>query len=206
MDNKNNIQLHDVNLHEAVKRYEQKRVPMPTDLNDKVMQRLLEEQPVRIHKRAHIWFYATIAAAAACVILIFTYYNNIKDPAKQLPITAKQVQEKTMTPIHATEHEEQQVALSQVKEQVEEQATTERPSKTLIASSKTKKRVSADLHQVSASNDVLVNTEPGELEQQSDDYPSEDDIFQTYINNNVQHIRSRGEQLYMEVAQLMNNQ
>ena len=136
MGNKNNIQLHDVNLHEAVKRYEQKRMPMPIDLNDKVMQRLSEAQPVRTHKRVHIWFYAAVAAVAACVILIFTYNNNIKDPAKPLTVTAKQVQKNTTKPIHATEHEEQQVALSQVKEQVEEQAMTEKPSKTLIASIK----------------------------------------------------------------------
>ena len=206
MGNKNNIQLHDVNLHEAVKRYEQKRKPMSIDLNDKVMQRLSEAQPVRTHKRVHIWFYAAVAAVAACVILIFTYNNNIKDPAKPLTVTAKQVQKNTTKPIHATEHEEQQVALSQVKEQVEEQAMTEKPSKTLIASGKTKKRSSANHHQVSVSNDVLANTEPVEPDLQSDDYSSEDDIIQTYINNNAQHIRSRGERLYMEVAQLMNNQ
>lgn len=67
-------QLHDVNLREAIARREQKRRPMPTDLNGRLMQRM-EARPSRTRTFLR-WL-----SVAACIILIIIGIGIVVQPS-----------------------------------------------------------------------------------------------------------------------------
>jgi len=75
----------DSRLREAVGRREQQLPPMPSDLNNRVLQRI-GQRP----RRRPVWLYTAIAAAAGVVLLLSIHliYNN--EQATELPLVAKQ--------------------------------------------------------------------------------------------------------------------
>ena len=78
----------DRNLQEAVNRREQKLPPLPTDLNERLMQRLGEPETAPKAKARSLWFYAAIAAAACIALLIV--FNLGKEQTPQDPLVAQQ--------------------------------------------------------------------------------------------------------------------
>ena len=78
----------DSRLREAVGRREQQLPPMPSDLNNRVLQRIGGQQPQSTARRR--WFYAAIGAAAGVALLLSLHliYNN--EQATELPLVAKQ--------------------------------------------------------------------------------------------------------------------
>ena len=78
----------DRNLREAVNRREQKLPPLPTDLNERLMQRLGEPETAPKAKARSLWFYAAIAAAACIALLII--FNFGKEQTPEDPLVAQQ--------------------------------------------------------------------------------------------------------------------
>ena len=80
----------DKNLQEAVSRREQKLPPLPTDLNERLMQRL-EEQPAPVTKPRRLWLYAAVAIAAS--IALFIVFNFGKEQTTtQEPLVAQHIE------------------------------------------------------------------------------------------------------------------
>ena len=77
----------DKNLREAVSRREQQLPPLPDNLNEKVMQRLME--PETAPKSRRLWIYAAVAAAASIALLIVFNYGKQQSP--QEPVVAQQM-------------------------------------------------------------------------------------------------------------------
>ena len=79
----------DKNLRQAVNRREQQLQALPDDLNERLLQRLKEEQAPAKHKP--LWLYAAVAAAA-CIVL-FLVFHFTQDQSSQQPVVAQQMEE-----------------------------------------------------------------------------------------------------------------
>ena len=79
----------DKNLREAVNRREQQLQPVSDDLNNRLLQRLEEEQAPAKHKR--LWLYAAVAAAAC--IALFLVFHFTQEQSSQQPVVAQQMEE-----------------------------------------------------------------------------------------------------------------
>ena len=77
----------DRNLQEAVNRREQKLPPLPTELNERLMQRLGEPETAPKAKARSLWFYAAITAAA-CIALPIVF-NLGKEQTPEEPLVAQ---------------------------------------------------------------------------------------------------------------------
>ena len=78
----------DKNLQEAVSRREQKLPPMPADLNERLMQRLVEPERAPAAKQKRLWLYAAIAVAASIALLMV--FNFGKQQSVEEPLVAHQ--------------------------------------------------------------------------------------------------------------------
>ena len=85
----------DKNLREAVSRREQQQLPMPADLNERLM-RSLEEQPAPVAKQKRLWIYGAVAIAASLLLLIV--FNFGKQQTPQEPLVAQQMVKPTAVP------------------------------------------------------------------------------------------------------------
>lgn len=79
----------DKNLREAVNRREQQLQPVSDDLNNRLLQRLEEEQAPAKHHR--LWLYAAVAAAAC--IALFLVFHFTQEQLSQQPVVALQMEE-----------------------------------------------------------------------------------------------------------------
>lgn len=79
----------DKNLREAVNRREQQLQPVSDDLNNRLLQRLEEEQAPAKHKP--LWLYAAVAAAAC--IALFLVFHFTQEQSSQQPVMAQQMEE-----------------------------------------------------------------------------------------------------------------
>ena len=92
----------DTNLREAVSRREQKLPPMPDNMNERVMKRLVE--PDTAPKSRRMWGYAAIAAAAS--IALFLVIHSGKEQTTQEPVVAQQTVKPTVVPSQSFVEEE----------------------------------------------------------------------------------------------------
>ena len=81
----------DKNLREAVNRREKKLQPVSDDLNNRLLQRLEEEQAPAKHKP--LWIYAAVAAAACIALLLVFHFTQ--EQSSQQPVVAQQMEEQT---------------------------------------------------------------------------------------------------------------
>ena len=79
----------DKNLRQAVNRREQQLQALPDDLNERLLQRLKEEQAPAKHKP--LWLYAAVAAAAC--IALFLVFHFTQEQSSQQPVVAQQMEE-----------------------------------------------------------------------------------------------------------------
>ena len=93
----------DTNLREAVSRREQKLPPMPENMNERVMKRLVE--PDAAPKSRRMWGYAAIAAAASIALLLV--FHSGKEQTTQEPVVAQQTVKPTVVPSQSFVEEEQ---------------------------------------------------------------------------------------------------
>ena len=93
----------DTNLREAVSRREQKLPPMPDNINERVMKRLVE--PDAAPKSRRMWGYAAIAAAASIALLLVIHFGKEQTPQKT--VVAQQTVKPTAVPSPPIVEEEQ---------------------------------------------------------------------------------------------------
>lgn len=203
----------DKNLQEAVSRREQKLPPMPADLNERLMQRIDTSAPAPKSRR--LWIYATLAAAAGIALLIV--FNLGQEQTPQEPVVAQAVEQPTVSVSEPVEGES-----AEASELIAEKAKPAKKQRKV-----TMKLV--ELIPTSEAAPTNVKTLPESLiakvkayDQQSD--PSrmtgiDDDTdaivtITTSIEDTdplvvmaaqIEDIRSRGQQLHSEIAELINN-
>ena len=203
----------DKNLQEAVSRREQKLPPLPTDLNERLMQRIDTSAPAPKSRR--LWIYAALAAAAGIALLIV--FNLGQEQTPQEPVVAQAVEQPTVSVSEPVEGES-----AEASELIAEKAKPAKKQRKV-----TMKLV--ELIPTSEAAPTNVKTLPESLiakvkayDQQSD--PSrmtgiDDDTdaivtITTSIEDTdplvvmaaqIEDIRSRGQQLHSEIAELINN-
>ena len=203
----------DKNLQEAVSRREQKLPPMPANLNERLMQRLDTSAPAPKSRR--LWIYAAIAATASIALLIVFHLGQEQTP--QEPVVAQAVEQPTVSVSEPVEGES-----AEASELIAEKAKPAKKQRKV-----TMKLV--ELIPTSEAAPTNVKTLPESLiakvkayDQQSD--PSrmtgiDDDTdaivtITTSIEDTdplvvmaaqIEDIRSRGQQLHSEIAELINN-
>ena len=203
----------DKNLQEAVSRREQKLPPMPADLNERLMQRLDTSAPAPKSRR--LWIYAALAAATSIALLIV--FNLGQEQTPQEPVVAQAVEQPTVSVSEPVEGES-----AEAPELIAEKAKPAKKQRKV-----TMKLV--ELIPTSEAAPTNVKTLPESLiakvkayDQQSD--PSrmtgiDDDTdaivtITTSIEDTdplvvmaaqIEDIRSRGQQLHSEIAELINN-
>ena len=203
----------DKNLQEAVSRREQKLPPLPTDLNERLMQRIDTSAPAPKSRR--LWIYAALAAAASIALLIV--FNLGQEQTPQEPVVAQAVEQPTVSVSEPVEGES-----AEASELIAEKAKPAKKQRKV-----TMKLV--ELIPTSEAAPTNVKTLPESLiakvkayDQQSD--PSrmtgiDDDTdaivtITTSIEDTdplvvmaaqIEDIRSRGQQLHSEIAELINN-
>ena len=179
----------DINLREAVGRREQQLPPMPEGLNERVMGSLQEQKAVS--KRLWLW----PLVAAACVAGFVAIY-----------LVPPRTAEKGQPPIALAEPvaAEQQTAsddVSPAPEALAEEPVAVEPSVKPKKAPRQKRAVTQEPTQESLLAEVSAPEEP----EQEDAYqPKQPDPYLLAVAE-AKDIRSRGEQLYHEVNQILMN-
>ena len=188
----------DKNLQEAVSRREQKLPPMPADLNERLMQRIDTSAPAPKSRR--LWIYATLAAAAGIALLIV--FNLGQEQTPQEPVVAQAVEQPTVSVSEPVEGES-----AEASELIAEKA---KPAKK-------QRKVTMKLVELIPTSEASTNvkTLPESLiaKVKAYDKPSDPSTL-TGIDDTdplvvmaaqIEDIRSRGQQLHSEIAELINN-
>ena len=187
----------DINLREAINRKEQKLPQMPSDLNKRLLNKLTDSssQPRHITLLSKVWWMAA-AAVLVAVLALFTWKSQT---SKTQPQMAKQenapkVIEKDNVPNEPTSHV--MIAnITRYDDQLDEPSLeTPQPKK------KNRKAVKPQEPMIAEAEPM-----PEEPETEQEYLPTEEDPFLLAAAFS-QDIRSRGEHLYQEVAQMINNQ
>ena len=100
----------DDNLREAIRRHEDKKPPMPSDLNERLMERLEEEafaKPSSHHRRIWPWIAAACVASMMIVVIIAPKNKNTQELSQHITQVEKKSQGKQQ--IHAPQEEGTQV-------------------------------------------------------------------------------------------------
>ena len=186
----------DINLREAVSRKEQKLPPMPSDLNERVLKNLIDSpsQPRRAPLLSKGWWIA-VAAVLVAVLALFTWKSQTPKTQPQIAKqeNAPKVIEKDSVDKSPTTH----VMLANDTREVEQQHT--RRLETPQPKKKNRKAVKVE-------EPLLAEAEPMPEEPETEQtyLPTEPDPFQLAAAE-TQDVRARGERLYQEVAQMINN-
>ena len=159
---------------------------MPDDMEQRVMGSI---KPQATKRR---WLYPLSALAIAASVLLLILLNIEKQkPEQQTPVIAEVVTE----PQDSTEETKATIPTEAIEQPVVAQAEKPQPVK--------KRR---KVHKPALEEPVPQEAEPAQVEpEQENEYlPKQPDLYLLAIAD-AQDIRSRGERLYQEVAQLMNN-
>lgn len=159
---------------------------MPDNMEQRVMKNL---KPKAIKRR---WLYPLSAIAVAASVLLLIMLNIGKQkPEQQTPVIAEVVTE----PQDSTEETHATIPTEAIEQPVEAQAEKPQPAK--------KRR---KVHKPIQAEPAHQEAEPAQVEpEQENEYlPQQPDLYLLAIAD-AQDIRSRGERLYQEVAQMMNN-
>ena len=209
----------DKNLQEAVSRREQQLPPMPADLNERLMQRLVEPETAPAAKPRRLWLYAAVAVAASIALLIV--FNFRQEQAPQEPVVAQQTVEQPMPqpvfePFEILEEEpEDVVAEAQpVRKSVKKQRKVVMQLVELIPTSEAKsdnvktlpESLIAKIKAYDKKSDPWRTTG---IDDGTDDIVTMTmDIYEdplVAMAAQVENIRQRGERLQQEITALMNN-
>ena len=190
MNNDNRLRLSEAKnlFRQALQRQNDRAagMKMPDDMEQRVMGSL---KPKATKRR---WLYplSTIAVAASVLLLIMLNIGKQK-PEQQSPVIAKVVTE----PQHIAEETQATIPTEAIEQPVVAQAEKPQPAK--------KRR---KVHKPIFEEPVPQEAEPAQVEpERENEYlPQQPDLYLMAIAD-AQDIRSRGERLYQEVAQLMKN-
>ena len=159
---------------------------MPDDMEQRVMKSL---KPQATKRR---WLYPLSAIAVAASVLLLILLNIGKQkPEQQTPVVAEVVTE----PQDIAEETQATIPTEAIEQPIV--AQTEKPQPTM------KRR---KVHKPAQEEPAPQEAEPAQVEpEQENEYlPQQPDLYLLAIAD-AQDIRSRGERLYQEVAQMMNN-
>ena len=186
----------DINLREAVSRKEQKLPPMPSDLNERVLKSLIDSpsQPRRSPLLSKVWWMA-VAAVLVAVLALFTWKSQTPKTQPQIAKqeNAPKVIEKDSVDKSPTTHVNFANNTRELCQQHTRRLETPQPKK------KNRKAVKIE-EPLLAESETL----PEEPETEQTYLPTEPDPFQLAAAE-TQDVRARGERLYQEVAQMINN-
>ncbi|MBQ9295473.1 MAG: hypothetical protein IJ219_11200 [Bacteroidaceae bacterium] len=159
---------------------------MPDDMEQRVMKSLKAQTTKRR------WLYPLSSFAIAACALLLIMLNTGKQQPKQLPVITEVV---TVPKDNIKETPHAIVPTETIEQPIVAQAEKPQP---------TKKR--RKVHKPILEEPVPQEAEPAQVEpEQENEYlPQQPDLYLMAIAD-AQDIRSRGERLYQEVAQLMNN-
>lgn len=189
MNNDNRLRLSEAKnlFRQALQRQNDRAagMKMPDDMEQRVMGSLKPQAT----KRRWLYPLSTIAVAASVLLLILLNIGKQK-PDQQPPVIAEVVTE----PQDSTEETQATIPTEAIEQPVEAQAEKPQPAK--------KRR---KVHKPILEEPVPQEAEPAQVEpEQENEYlPQQPDLYRLAIAD-AQDIRSRGERLYQEVAQMMN--
>ena len=191
----------DKNLQEAVSRREQKLPPLPTDLNERLMQRLGEPETAPAAKQKRLWLYAAVAVAASIALLIV--FNFRQEQTPQEPIVAQAFEQPTVSvsePVEGESAEAPELIAEKAKPAKKQRKVTMK----LVELIPTSEAESANTKELPAAviDKIKVYDKPSN--------PStltgiDDTDPLVAMAAQIEDIRSRGQQLHSEIAELINN-
>lgn len=190
----------DKNLRQAVNRREQQLQALPNDLNERLLQRLEEDQAPAKHHR--LWLYVAVAAAA-CIALLFVFHYT-QEQSSQQAVVAQQMEEQTPQQTESTAEVTEPVeALQQVVEEPK-QAVAKEDAQPVRKSTKKQRKTVTKLVELIPTTEVegrdMAATEPtNEVEFSFDQDPL------VAMAEHVQNIRSRGKRLQQAIEDKLNN-
>ena len=196
----------DKNLQEAVSRREQKLPPMPADLNERLMQHL-EEQPAPATKQKRLWLYAAVAIAAT--IALFIVFNFEKEQTTiQEPLVAQQIEKQNpqqLTPVVSEPVEGEPIEASElIAEKAKPTKKQRKVTMKLVELIPTSEAESANTKELPASVIEKIKvydkpSDPSTLTGIDDTDPL------VVMAAQIEDIRSRGQQLHIEIIELIND-
>ena len=190
----------DKNLREAVNRREQQLQPVSDDLNNRLLQRLEEEQAPAKHKP--LWLYAAVAAAA-CIALFLVFHFTQEQSSKQ-PVVAQQMEEQTPQQTEQTSKVTEPVEAPQPVLEEPKQAMAKADAQPVRKSNKKQRKTVTKLVE-------LIPTTEGEGRDMAATEPTTEAEFSfdqdplVAMAEHVQNIRSRGKRLQQAIEDKLNN-
>lgn len=190
----------DKNLREAVNRREQQLQALPDDLNERLLQRLEEEQAPAKHHR--LWLYAAVAAAA-CIALLFVFHFT-QEQSSQQPVVAQQMEEQTPQQTEQTAEVTEPVEAPQPVVEEPKQAVAKVDAQPVRKSTKKQRKTVTKLVE-------LIPAAEGEGRDMASAEPTTEAEFSfdqdplVAMAEHVQNIRSRGKRLQQAIEDKLNN-
>jgi hypothetical protein len=190
----------DKNLREAVNRREQQLQPVSDDLNNRLLQRLEEEQAPAKHKP--LWLYAAVAAAAC--IALFLVFHFTQEQSTQQPVVAQQMEEQAPQQTEQTSEVTEAVEAPQLVVEEPKQAVAKVDAQPVRKSTKKQRKTVTKLVE-------LIPTTEGEGRDMAATEPTTEAEFSfdqdplVAMAEHVQNIRSRGKRLQQAIEDKLNN-
>ncbi len=190
----------DKNLREAVNRREQQLQPVSDDLNNRLLQRLEEEQAPAKHHR--LWLYAAVAAAA-CIALLFVFHFT-QEQLSQQPVVAQRMEEQTPQQTEQTSEVTESVEAPQLVVEEPKQAVAKVDAQPVRKSTKKQRKTVTKLVE-------LIPTTEGEGRDMAATEPTTEAEFSfdqdplVAMAEHVQNIRLRGKRLQQAIEDKLNN-
>ena len=190
----------DKNLREAVNRREQQLQPVSDDLNNRLLQRLEEEQAPAKHKP--LWIYAAVAAAAC--IALFLVFHFTQEQSTQQPVVAQQMEEQAPQQTEQTSEVTESVEAPQLVVEEPKQAVAKVDAQPVRKSTKKQRKTVKKLVE-------LIPTTEGEGRDMAATEPTTEAEFSfdqdplVAMAEHVQNIRLRGKRLQQAIEDKLNN-
>lgn len=188
----------DKNLRQAVNRREQQLQALPDDLNERLLQRLEEEQAPAKHHR--LWLYATVSAAA-CIALLFVFHFT-QEQSSQQPVVAQQMEEQTPQQTEQTSEATEPVEASEPVDETPE-PVVEEPKQTVAKARVQPVRKSVKKQPQTVTK--LVELIPTAEEPTNDAEFSLDQDPLVAMTEHEEQIRMRGKRLQQAIEDKLNN-
>ena len=190
----------DKNLRQAVNRREQQLQALPDDLNERLLQRLEEEQAPAKHHR--LWLYAAVTVAACIALLLVFHFTQ--EPSSQQPVVAQQMEEQTPQQTEQTSKVTEPVEAPQPVLEEPKQAMAKADAQPVRKSNKKQRKTVTKLVE-------LIPTAEGEGRDMASAEPTTEAEFSfdqdplVAMAEHVQNIRSRGKRLQQAIEDKLNN-
>ena len=190
----------DKNLRQAVNRREQQLQALPDDLNERLLQRLEEEQAPAKHHR--LWLYAAVAAAA-CIALLFVFHFT-QEQSSQQPVVAQQMEEQATKQVESPAAANEPVEAAELVVEEPKQAVAKVDAQPVRKSTKKQRKTVTKLVE-------LIPTTEGEGRDMAATEPTTEAEFSfdqdplVAMAEHVQNIRLRGKRLQQAIEDKLNN-